>query len=66
MTNNVGGIDRAARIIIGILLITFALTGMIGAWGWIGLVPLATGLFGSCPLYRILGINTCPIRTKHG
>lgn len=64
MINNIGGIDRAARIVIGALLVILALTGTIGAWGWIGVVPLATGLIGSCPLYRVFGLNTCPIRSK--
>ena len=64
MTNNVGGIDRVARVIIGALLVILSLIGTIGVWGWIGIVPLATGLFGSCPLYRIFGVNTCPIRVK--
>lgn len=64
MTNNIGGIDRAARIVIGALLVILALTGTIGVWGWIGVVPLATGLIGNCPLYKILGLNTCPVRPK--
>jgi len=56
--NNVGGIDRALRIFVGVLLIGLALTkGM--AWAWIGVVPLLTGLFGTCPLYSLLGIKTC-------
>ena len=64
MKRNVGGIDRAARIIIGALLIGLAVAGTIGAWGWIGVVPLATGMLGTCPLYRILGLNTCPLSTR--
>jgi hypothetical protein len=67
MTNNVGMIDRAIRIIVGLLLIAFAIpigfasTGW--NWiGWIGVVPLVTGLFGTCPLYSLLGISTCPLR----
>lgn len=58
MKTNVGTIDRAARIVIGLVLIVLALTGVIGAWGWIGL-PLATGVFRVCPAYSLLGINTC-------
>jgi len=58
MTSNVGGIDKIARIVIGALLIVLALTGTIGVWGWIGLVPLATGLFNFCPAWKLLGINT--------
>ncbi|MDY7116773.1 DUF2892 domain-containing protein [Halomonas sp. SSL-5] len=62
MTRNVGGIDRIARIVIGALLIGLALTGVIGAWGWIGVLPLATGLFNFCPAYKLLGVNTCKLK----
>ena len=58
MTRNVGGIDKVLRIAVGILLIVLALTGTIGAWGWIGVLPLATGLFNFCPAYKLLGMNT--------
>ncbi len=61
MTSNVGGIDRIARITLGLVLIVLAVTGTIGAWGWIGLVPLATGLTRFCPLYPMLGYSSCPI-----
>lgn len=61
MTSNVGGIDRIARISLGLVLIVLAVTGTIGAWGWIGLVPLATGLTRFCPLYPMLGYSSCPI-----
>lgn len=64
MKTNVGGIDRIARIVVGALLILLALLGTIGAWGWIGIVPLATGLLKTCPLYSILGMNTCPMQPK--
>ncbi len=59
MKSNVGGIDRILRIVIGAVLVILALTGQVGAWGWIGLLPLATGLTGWCPPYSLLGINTC-------
>lgn len=59
MTSNVGGIDRILRIVLGVVLVALAATGTVGAWGWVGLVPLATGLIGWCPPYRLLGINTC-------
>ncbi|MCL7931236.1 YgaP family membrane protein [Halomonas llamarensis] len=59
MKTNVGGVDKIARIVVGALLILLALTGTIGAWGWIGIVPLATGLFNFCPLYALIGANTC-------
>lgn len=58
MKLNVGKYDKMARIAVGALLIVLALTGTVGAWGWIGIVPLATGLFNFCPLYSVLGINT--------
>lgn len=63
MTNmtNVGGIDRALRVVVGLALIVAAAMGAIGIWGWIGIVPLATGLFGFCPAYKLLGLNTCPL-----
>ncbi|WP_432803940.1 YgaP family membrane protein [Chitinibacter mangrovi] len=59
--NNVGGLDRMARIAIGLALIVLAAVGVIGVWGFIGLVPLATGLLRSCPLYKVFGFSTCPI-----
>lgn len=59
MTSNVGGIDRILRIVLGVVLVALAATGTVGAWGWVGLVPLATGLIGWCPPYSLLGINTC-------
>ncbi|BDI03215.1 YgaP family membrane protein [Sphaerotilus microaerophilus] len=64
MKTNVGGMDRIARIAIGALLIVLTLLGTIGAWGWIGIVPLATGLLRTCPAYSILGLNTCPMQQK--
>lgn len=63
MKANVGGIDRALRIIAGLVLIALTLTGVIGTWGWIGVVPLATGLIGWCPAYPLLGVSTC--KAKH-
>jgi hypothetical protein len=59
---NVGGIDRVLRIVVGLALIGLTLGGVIGAWGWIGLVPLATGALSTCPVYSILGMNTCPTK----
>jgi len=62
MNANVGGIDKILRIVVGIVLISLAALGIVGAWGWIGAVPLLTGLFSRCPLYSLLGINTCPMK----
>lgn len=65
MNANVGGIDKILRVIVGIVLIGLAALGIVGAWGWIGVVPLLTGLFGWCPLYPLLGINTCPMKKSN-
>lgn len=62
MTQNSGGIDKILRIVIGLALIALTVTGVLPAWGYIGIVPLATGLMGWCPLYTMLGINTCPMK----
>jgi hypothetical protein len=62
MSANVGGIDRMLRVLAGVVLLALTLTGQVGVWGWIGVVPLATGLFGFCPAYRLLGLNTCPMK----
>jgi hypothetical protein len=64
--NNVGTIDRVVRIVVGLALIAFALgyiaPGVSLRWiGWIGVIPLATAIFGTCPLYSLLGMSTCPI-----
>jgi O-antigen ligase len=59
MTQNIGNIERIIRIVGGLVLIALAATGTVGVWGWLGLVPLATGLVGWCPPYSLLGINTC-------
>jgi hypothetical protein len=58
-TTNVGSTDRMIRIGVGALLILLALVGVIGAWGWIGVVPLATGFVKFCPAYKLIGMNTC-------
>jgi hypothetical protein len=58
MTLNVGNIDRALRMIVGFVLIGLALSGKIGWWGYIGIVPLLTGAIAVCPLYSLLGIRT--------
>lgn len=59
---NVGSIDRILRIVVGLGLILATSFGLLGVWGWIGVIPLVTGLFQFCPLYRILGLNTCKLK----
>jgi len=61
---NVGGIDKYLRIAVGAFLIALVFVGPQSPWGWIGVVPLATGLLGFCPLYKLLGLNTCPVGHK--
>ena len=62
MKSNVGGLDRILRIALGLVLIGLAVTGTIGVWGWLGVVPLATGAIGWCPPYAMLGWNTCALK----
>ena len=59
MKANVGNVDRVIRVLAGLALIGAALSGLIGVWGWIGVVPLATGIFRFCPAYLPFGLNTC-------
>ena len=59
MKTNVGTVDRVIRIVLGLALLLLFAAGAIGAWGLVGLVPLATGVLGYCPLYQVLGIHTC-------
>jgi membrane protein implicated in regulation of membrane protease activity len=62
MKSNVGGIDRILRIVVGLVLIGLTLTGTVGVWGWLGVVPLATGALGWCPPYAIFGWSTCQVK----
>jgi hypothetical protein len=62
MKSNVGGIDRIIRIILGVVLVGLTVTGKVGVWGWLGVVPLATGIIGWCPPYAILGFSTCSMK----
>lgn len=59
MKANVGSIDRIARILIGLGLIAATLMGVIGVWGWLGVIVLATGVFRFCPAYLPFGLSTC-------
>ena len=62
MPRNEGSIDRLARLIAGLILITLVFVGPKTPWGWVGLVPMLTGLIGWCPAYTLFGINTCKTR----
>jgi hypothetical protein len=62
MPRNEGTLDRGLRVILGLVLIALVFVGPQTVWGWVGVVPLLTGLVGFCPLYRLVGINTCPMR----
>lgn len=62
MTKNIGNTERILRVIVGLVLVALAATGQVGLWGWLGLIPLATGVLGWCPPYSLLGINTCKNR----
>lgn len=64
MMKNVGGIDKIVRIAAGVILILLAITGVFSPWGWIGVLPLLTGLLGWCPAYSLFGIKTCPMSKK--
>ena len=59
---NVGGIDRALRIIVGLVLLALIFVGPKTWWGLIGIIPLVTGLFSTCPLYSLLGFSSCPLK----
>ncbi|MBM3608126.1 MAG: DUF2892 domain-containing protein [Alphaproteobacteria bacterium] len=60
--NNVGGIDKVLRIIVGVALLSLIFIGPKTWWGLIGLIPLGTALLGTCPLYSIIGVSTCPLK----
>ncbi|WP_424967955.1 MULTISPECIES: YgaP family membrane protein [unclassified Dinoroseobacter] len=62
MTRNEGTLDRALRIIAGLVLLSLVFIGPQTPWGWVGIVPLLTGLVGYCPAYSIFGINTCGLK----
>lgn len=62
MERNEGSLDRGLRITAGVALIGAAVSGLLGPWAYVGVVPLATGLLGWCPLYTVLGIKTCKVR----
>lgn len=59
---NVGNIDRILRIVVGLVLIALVFVGPQTPWGWLGIIPLATGVLRTCPAYSLLGISTCPAK----
>ena len=61
---NVGTIDRIARIVVGVVLLALVFVGPQTPWGWIGVIPLATALIGFCPAYKLFGLSTCPLSPK--
>ena len=61
---NVGILDRSLRIGAGVVLIGLAAAEWIGPWGYIGIIPLVTGLLRTCPVYTLLGLSTCPNATR--
>jgi hypothetical protein len=64
MNANVGGLDRILRVLVGLALIGAAVTGYLGAWAYIGIVPLVTAAVGFCPAYKLIGLNTCSMRSS--
>ena len=65
MKTNEAGVDRLVRILIGVVLLALVFVGPKTAWGWLGMIPLTTGIVGFCPLYRVVGIDTCRARLQH-
>lgn len=61
LPQNEGTLDRALRVVLGLALLSLVFFGPKTLWGLVGLVPLVTGLIGSCPLYSLLGLRTCPM-----
>ena len=64
MKSNLGTVDRVLRIVGGLVLIGLAASGTVGVWGYVGVVPLLTGVFRFCPAYPLLGMNTCPMKDR--
>lgn len=63
MKVNEGSIDRVVRIVAGLVLISLVFIGPQSPWGWIGILPLTTGLIGWCPAYTLFGIDTCKTKS---
>jgi hypothetical protein len=65
LARNEHAIDRAVRVVLGLILLALVFVGPQTLWGLVGIVPLATGLAGTCPLYTLFGISTCDLRKPH-
>ena len=63
MPTNEGAVDRIIRVVVGLAIVSLVFIGPQTPWGWLGLVPLLTGLVGFCPAYALFGVSTC--RAKH-
>jgi hypothetical protein len=64
LPRNEGAADRVLRVVLGVGLLSLTVLGPATPWGFLGLVPLTTGLLGSCPLYTLLGLRTCPLDSR--
>lgn len=62
LPSNEGSLDRTLRVVLGLAVLSLTFVGPRTPWGYLGLVPIVTGLIGSCPLYSLFGLSTCPIR----
>lgn len=62
MKTNEGTFDRVARVIVGLVILSLVFVGPQTLWGYLGLIPIITGLVGFCPIYKILGLSTCPMK----
>jgi len=62
---NEHSVERVLRVVVGLGVLSLVFVGPQTPWGWLGLVPLVTGLLGSCPLYTVLGLSTCPLKSSH-
>ena len=64
LPRNEGTVDRAVRVIAGIAIVSLAFVGPKTPWGYLGLLPIVTGLLGSCPAYTLFGLSTCPMKKR--
>ena len=62
LPTNEHNVERVIRVVLGLVLLSLVFVGPQTAWGWLGIVPLATGIIGSCPLYTVFGFSTCPMK----